>query len=50
LQGAIGLQQIKKLKRFHSARKRNFKKLYEIFKQYQDYFILPETTELADPS
>jgi CDP-6-deoxy-D-xylo-4-hexulose-3-dehydrase len=50
LQAAIGLEQIKKLDEFHEARKKNHKRLYEIFKPYEEYFYLNEATEKADPS
>jgi len=50
LQASIGLQQLEKLEMFHEDRKRNFNKLNEIFKPYEEYFHLPITTEKADPS
>ena len=31
------------------SRRENFKKLYDIFKPYEDYFYLPKATEKADP-
>ena len=49
LQAAIGLQQMKKLESFESARKENFAKLYEVFKPYKEYLYLPEATENSDP-
>lgn len=50
LQAAIGLQQLNKLDVIINKRKENFNKLYKIFVQYQDKFILPEATINSDPS
>jgi CDP-6-deoxy-D-xylo-4-hexulose-3-dehydrase len=50
LQAAMGLEQLKKLEKFHQDRKDNFERLYEIFKPYGEYFHLPKATEKADPS
>ena len=50
LQAAIGLEQIEKLDEMHAARKKNFNKLYEIFKPYERHFHLPCATENSDPS
>jgi CDP-6-deoxy-D-xylo-4-hexulose-3-dehydrase len=50
LQGAIGLEQLKKLEMLHDRRKENFDALYSIFKKYSQYFHLPKATEGADPS
>lgn len=50
LQAAIGLEQIKKLPSFESARKNNFTILYKTFKKYEDIFILPKSLPQADPS
>jgi CDP-6-deoxy-D-xylo-4-hexulose-3-dehydrase len=49
MQGAIGLQQLKKLESLEQARKDNFDALLEVFKPYKKYFYLPEATEKADP-
>ena len=49
LQGAIGLQQLKKLPQLDSARRKNFKRLHDIFSKYEQYFHLPEATEKSDP-
>lgn len=43
LQSAFGLVQLKRLPKFNSIRARNFKRLYDFFKRYQEYFILPKT-------
>jgi len=50
LQAAIGLEQIKKLDFLHEKRKENFNLLYDVFKKYEKFFILPKATEKADPS
>lgn len=50
MQAAMGLAQLDKLEEMHSRRKHNFKKLYDTFSQYPDYFYLPTVHEKADPS
>lgn len=40
-QAAFGLVQLKRLEEFHLIRKRNFKFLYNFFKNYPEHFILP---------
>lgn len=50
MQAAMGLAQLDKLEEMHNKRKHNFKKLYNIFKKYSEYFYLPEIHEKADPS
>ena len=50
LQASIGLEQIKKLPEIHKRRKENHKALYEVFRPYEKYFILPKATENSDPS
>ena len=50
MQAAIGVEQLKKLTLFIKARKNNFKLLYEGFKKFDKYFILPEVESKADPS
>jgi CDP-4-dehydro-6-deoxyglucose reductase, E1 len=49
LQAAIGLEQLKKLPALESARRQNFKKLYSVFEEYEDYFYLPKATKKSDP-
>ena len=49
LQAAMGLQQLDKLPDFDSARRRNFARLHDIFKPYEQYLHLPEANEKADP-
>ena len=50
IQAAIGVEQLKKLDGFCQARRDNFKAWINGFKKYEDYFILPEATEGADPA
>jgi len=50
MQAAIGVAQIEKLPHFIQKRKENFKKWTNIFKQYEEFFILPKATENSDPS
>lgn len=47
LQGAFGLEQLKRLDHNIARRKEVFGKLYEFFKSYEDRFILPITREGA---
>ena len=50
MQAAMGLAQLDKLDEMHSRRKHNFKRLYDIFSKYPDYFYLPTVNKKADPS
>ena len=50
VQAAIGLAQLEKLADFVAARKRNFARLYEGLKPYEEFLILPVWSERADPS
>lgn len=50
IQAAIGVEQLKKLDGFCQARRANFEKWSDGFKQYEDYFILPEATRGSDPA
>jgi len=49
MQAAIGVAQLKKLPSFIKARRRNFDKLYKFFKNYQNYFILPQPEKNSKP-
>jgi CDP-6-deoxy-D-xylo-4-hexulose-3-dehydrase len=49
MQAAVGVAQLKKLPGFIKARKENYRVLYEEFKKYEDYFILPKATDKSDP-
>jgi len=50
LQGAMGLAQIEKLDEIKTRRKENFRKIFSIFKEYEEFFILPRPTQNSDPS
>lgn len=50
LQAAIGLVQLDRLNSFAAARQRNFNALHELFRRYEDWFILPYSIEGAEPS
>ena len=50
MQAAVGTEQLKKLPKFIEARKKNFNILYNELKVYEDYLMLPEIEENADPS
>jgi CDP-6-deoxy-D-xylo-4-hexulose-3-dehydrase len=50
LQAAIGLAQLDKLPRFVEARQRNFRRLYDGLKPFEEFLILPQWHEKADPS
>lgn len=49
VQGALLLEQIKKLPLLDQARRDNHKSLYNIFSKYQDYFMLPVAEPNSDP-
>lgn len=50
MQASIGVAQLEKLSGFIEARKKNFRFLYKVFKKYEEYFILAQTSKYADPS
>ena len=50
MQAAMGLAQLGKLEEMHARRKYNFKRLYDVFSEYPDYFYLPTMHEKADTS
>lgn len=50
LQCAMGLEQIKKLPEIHALRRRNYGLLFEIYKQYEEFFHLPRPQDRSDPS
>ena len=49
LQAAMGLKQIEKLPKLDSARRKNHKRLSDIFRPYSQYFHLPVATKKSDP-
>lgn len=49
LQAAMGLEQIKKLPWIVENRKKNFKKIYDGLKEFEEFVILPESVPNADP-
>jgi CDP-4-dehydro-6-deoxyglucose reductase, E1 len=50
MQAAIGCAQLAKLPGFIRARKDNFKFLYNVFKEYENCFLLPLARKHTDPS
>ncbi len=44
MQAAFGLQQLSRLSKFAGIRRRNFKKLFNFFKRFENYFVLPQET------
>jgi CDP-6-deoxy-D-xylo-4-hexulose-3-dehydrase len=50
MQAAMGLAQLDKLEEMHSKRKHNFKRLFDIFSKYPEYFYLPTWHHKADVS
>lgn len=50
MQAAVGLAQLERLQYFIEVRKNNFHYLKSALASLEKYFILPEATELSDPS
>ena len=50
LQGAIGLVQLKKLPEIARLRKLNYRLLFDIYKNYEEYFYLPKAQPKSDPN
>ncbi len=50
MQAAVGCAQLKKLPKFIEKRKANHKVLEQIFKPYEEFFILPHATPQSAPS
>ncbi|MDP3731795.1 MAG: lipopolysaccharide biosynthesis protein RfbH [Candidatus Omnitrophota bacterium] len=49
-QCAMGIEQLKRLDQFIKIRKNNFHQLYDFFRQYEDFFILPKWPDKSEPS
>jgi CDP-4-dehydro-6-deoxyglucose reductase, E1 len=50
IQAAIGVEQLKKLDMFCAARRENFKRWTNGFRNFEYLFILPQATENSDPA
>ena len=50
MQAAVGLSQLTKADYFVARRKENHAILSEMFKEFEEHFILPEATENSEPS
>ena len=50
MQAAVGLSQLTKADHFVARRKENHAILSEMFKEFEEHFILPEATENSEPS
>ncbi|MCD6116174.1 lipopolysaccharide biosynthesis protein RfbH [bacterium] len=49
-QAAMGRVQLKRVPEFIAKRNANFKQLYDTFKDYEEFFILPESLPKAEPA
>ncbi len=50
MQAAVGLSQLTKADHFVERRKENHAILFEMFKEFEEHFILPKATENSEPS
>jgi len=50
LQCSMGLKQLEKLPKIHELRRRNYQLLWDIYKDYEDFFHLPRAQALSNPS
>lgn len=49
VQAAMGLVQLKKIRKFEEIRSRNFQWLMKFFKSYDDIFVLPRSVKGSEP-
>jgi CDP-6-deoxy-D-xylo-4-hexulose-3-dehydrase len=50
MQAAVGVAQLEKLPRFIADRRRNWKSLFDRFRAFEEFLILPRATAESDPS
>jgi CDP-4-dehydro-6-deoxyglucose reductase, E1 len=50
IQSAMGLVQLGKLDEIHALRRRNYQLLFDIYRKYEEFFVLPRAQDKADPS
>ena len=50
IQGAMGLEQIKKIPEIMTLRKRNYKLLLDIYSKYEEFFHIPYAQKNSDPA
>lgn len=50
IQGAMGLEQLKKLPEIHKLRRRNYQLLFDIYSKYEEFFHLPRAQDNSNPS
>lgn len=50
MQAAVGVAQLKKLPDFIDVRRRNFRRLYDGLKPFEEFLILPQATPNSEPS
>jgi CDP-6-deoxy-D-xylo-4-hexulose-3-dehydrase len=50
MQAAVGVAQLERLSGFVAARRHNFQRLYEGFRDLEEFLILPEATKGSEPS
>jgi len=49
-QAAMGVEQLKRISSFVKARRKNFDRIYDHAKNWEDFFILPKATNNSSPS
>ena len=50
MQAAVGVAQLEKLPGFIAARRKNFNRLFEGLKQFEEFFVMPVSTPKSEPS